>query len=248
MSRLRHTNKLFLDSRYALSDGSFLIPGEAILMEPSSRCWLSEFTCVASWDTIDSTNNRLAVRENGVNRLLTIPSGPHDLESLRSDLETQLNSGAPAGYGPYTVTRTSSGTGGSTFRTFTITTAGAAFGIPTADNKLSNIVNFPLGDFDATIQVSTFVDVRRVHSIYLHTDFGGNNCVAPTGVRSVLAKIPVTVPYGGLLHYVTSGNEHDFVECGSSCLSSIRIRLCDITGTELNLNGTSWSCTLIFEK
>ena len=45
-------SKVFLDSRYALADGTFLIPGETILLEPNSRMWLGEFTCVASWDTL----------------------------------------------------------------------------------------------------------------------------------------------------------------------------------------------------
>ena len=246
----RHTTKLFLDSRYSLPDGTFLIPGEAILMEPSSRCWLSEFTCVASWHTIDESNRRFGVIEGGEYRTCLLPVGPHDLESLRTALEDAMNLGSPPGYGPYTVARTSSGTSGSTFRTFTVSTADGSlpFKIPLASNDLRNIVSWPFGELYLVQQTSSFVDVRRVHSIYLHTSFGNNNVVTPTGVRSVLAKIPVTAGYGGLVHYVTSGSEHDHVECGTAALSSLKIRLCDVTGRELDLQGTSWSCTLIFEK
>ena len=60
-----HISKVFLDSRYALADGTFLIPGESILLEPNSRVWLGEFTCVASWDTLDDTNNTFSVVEMG---------------------------------------------------------------------------------------------------------------------------------------------------------------------------------------
>ena len=61
-----HISKVFLDSRYALADGeTFLIPGETILPEPNSRVWLGEFTCVASWDTLDETNNTFSVVESG---------------------------------------------------------------------------------------------------------------------------------------------------------------------------------------
>ena len=246
----RHTTKLFLDSRYSLPDGTFLVPGEAILMEPSSRCWLSEFTCVASWHTIDESNRRFGVVEGGSHRTCVLPVGPHDLESLRTAMETAMNASRPAGAGPYTVVRTSSGTSGSTFRTFTVSTAAGSlpFQIPLASNDLRHIVSWPFGDLNIVQHTSTFVDVRRIHSLFLHTSFGSNNCVTPTGVRGVLAKIPVTAGYGGLVHYVTSGSEHDHVECGTSALSSMKIRLCDVAGRELDLQGTSWSCTLVFEK
>jgi len=78
-----HISKVFLDSRYTLDGETFLIPGESILLEPNSRVWLGEFTCVASWDTLDETNNTFLVVESGYYRTVTLPTGPHDLESAR---------------------------------------------------------------------------------------------------------------------------------------------------------------------
>ena len=92
------------------------------------------------------------------------------------------------------------------------------------------------------------MDVRRVHSLYVHSNFGNHNCVSPTGVRSVLAKIPVQVGYGGMVHAQMSGSEHDFVEAGCRSLSTIKLTLHDAAGGELDLKGTSWSCTLVFER
>ena len=72
--------KIFLDSRYALADGSIEIPG-GLLLEPTNKCCLGEFSCVSSWDTIDSTNNRLYVEEKLpplfaiYKRIVLIPSG-----------------------------------------------------------------------------------------------------------------------------------------------------------------------------
>ena len=109
--------------------------------------------------------------------------------------------------------------------------------IPSSENRLRNICDWP--DLTvSTTQTSTFVDVRRVHSLYLHSDFGDHNCVAPTGVRNVLAKIPVSVGYGGLA----------YVEAGTHALSSVRLSLHDAAGRPLDLKGTSWSCTLIFAR
>ena len=57
-----HISKVFLDSRYAQPDSeTFLIPGESILLEPNSRVWLGGFRCVASWDTLDESNNNFSV-------------------------------------------------------------------------------------------------------------------------------------------------------------------------------------------
>jgi hypothetical protein len=250
MATRQHVSKVFLDSRYVLPDGTFAIPGESILLTPDTRCWLSEFTAVCSWDTLDSSNRLFQVVENGTERLVGIPAGPHDLESLRAAMEAELNGlDKTAGVGDYTVERVSTATGGSTFRAFQVSLSSGTFAIPFEFNTLRSIVDFPTGDTAAAAHKSGFVDVRRVHNIFLHTrGLGNNSCVTPTGSRSVLAKIPVLVGYGGLIHYTASGLEADFVECGSSALSTLRVELRDAAGRQLDLKGTSFSLTLVFER
>ena len=111
-----HISKVFLDSRYAQPDSvTFLIPGESILVEPSSRVWLGEFTAVASWDTLDESNNSFAVVEARQYRTVLLPTRPRDLESLRAAIEEGLNDAPREGMGTYTVSRVSTGNGGSTF-------------------------------------------------------------------------------------------------------------------------------------
>jgi len=110
-------------------------------------------------------------------------------------------------------------------------------------------VSFPYGENQLYYQASSFVDVRRTHNIYIHAPgFGSGTTVSPTGTRSVLAKVPVLVGYGSLVHWVMSGSEHDCVLVGTHAISNIQLRLCDVEGNELDLKGTSWSCTLIFER
>lgn len=243
----RHISKLFIDSRYTLPDGSFVVPGEQISLRPETKIWLGEFTCVASWDTIETgVNDTFVVDELGTPRTITVPSGPHDLESLREAIETQLNAAPGPGMGTYTVTRVSTGTGGSTYRSFRISCDLGTFSV--ASNKLEDIVSWPTGGVALAAHTSTFVDVRRVHSIYLHCDFGNHNAVSPTGVRGLLAKVPVLTGYGGLVHHTSSGSEHDFIESGSHSLSTFKITLHDVAGRLLNLQGTSWSATMVFER
>lgn len=235
-----HISKVFLDSRYALADGTFLIPGEAITLEPDSRVWLGEFTCVASWDTIDHSNNTFVVVESGQHRLVSIPTGPHDIESLREAIQAAL------GFG-YTVERVSTGTGGNTFRALQVNRSSGTFRIPESTNALRSICNWPSG-WEASSHTSSFVDVRRVHSVYIHSSLGSHNCISPTGARTVLAKIPVSVGYGGLVQAQMSGSEHDFVLAGCHAISSLRLSLHDAAGHPLDLKGTSWSCTIIFAR
>ena len=169
--------KIFLDSRYALADGSIEIPG-GVLLEPTNRVWLGEFSCVSSWDTIDSTNNRLYVEERVpavpavYRRVVIIPSGVYDVDSLAAAMTTALNGPAKTpGMGTYSVTRTS-GSSGSISRTYTVACDGSFFKIPDEwyvryflfDNKASAVTcstnrlfSFRAGSEWATTLTSTFV-------------------------------------------------------------------------------------------
>ena len=107
--------KVFIDSRYALADGSIEIPGGGLLLDPSDRCWLCEFSTVASWDTIDATNNAVYVIEqlpggDNNHRAILLSEGPHDLDSLADATQTALNGiGKAAGSGTHSVSRVSTG-------------------------------------------------------------------------------------------------------------------------------------------
>jgi hypothetical protein len=56
--RLR-TTKVFVDSRYAIGPGGssilYEIPGGGVELGTNARCFVSEFTCVCAWPTIDQT-------------------------------------------------------------------------------------------------------------------------------------------------------------------------------------------------
>ena len=98
-------SKLFLDSRYTLPDGSFQVPGDALELNPDRRCWLGEFACVVSWNTIDQTNRELVVIENSVQRTAYLAMGVHDLSSLQTAFENSLNEDVPVGVSAYKIGR-----------------------------------------------------------------------------------------------------------------------------------------------
>jgi len=240
----RKTTKIFVDSRFAIyGDGTasilFEIPGGGVELGPHARCYVSEFTCVAAWATIDETNRYQTVVEDGTPRMLALPTGAHDLDSFAAALEEQLGAG-------YTVERVSAGTGGSTFRLLQVSREAGNFGLP--ESPMSKIVRFP-GVGLGPVQTSSFVDLRRCHNIFVHSpSFGNYNAVAPGGIRTCLCKIPVDTGYGGLVRWSTSGSEYDYIECGVRSLHTLRLELRDGEGQLLDLAGTSFSLTLLFSE
>ena len=83
------TSKVFIDSRYASSSNGpsleYEIPG-GVPMQPTTKVWLSEFTCVASWHTLDASNQKVFLTEGVEERVLELPGGVYDLESFRATL------------------------------------------------------------------------------------------------------------------------------------------------------------------
>ena len=258
-------SKVFLDSRYCLPDGSIEIPGGGLLLDPSDRCWLAEFSTVASWDTIDESNDTLFVIEAGnVLRRIPLGHGAHDLDSLASDMQARLNGAGKTLSGSYSVQRVSSGQAGSTFRNYLVWHSSGQFQLPgeaqiraiwfngdrrAVTNSTNTLFAFPTGDTFAADHRSGFVDLRRVHSIYIHAPgFGSGNCVGVTGARDILAKVPCDVGYGGAIHWYMSGSEHDSVECGVNPITLIKIEPRDVAGNLIDLNGTHWSATILFDR
>ena len=130
--------KIFIDSRFlALGNSSsfdYELP-EVLELPKDTVAFVTEFTTVASWDTVSaSRNNQLYVVENVGSvyhaRTVTLPSGAYDSETLRVVVENALNGAGKFVTGNYNVQRSSSaGTVntaslGAAFRYFTITISG----------------------------------------------------------------------------------------------------------------------------
>ena len=128
------TTKVYIDSRCVTTkNGSSIeyeIPG-GVDLKLTTRVWLSEFTCVAAWHTLDATTNTLFLLEGDFHRALELPQGVYDLESFRAAIETVLNSANKAAtMGTYTVTLVTSGSGGGTMRILRVSCSSGVFAIP----------------------------------------------------------------------------------------------------------------------
>jgi hypothetical protein len=244
--RLR-TTKVFVDSRYAVGGGGssilFDIPGGGVELGPNARCFVSEFTCVCAWPTIDESNrHQVVVTGAGSVYSLALPIGSYDLDSFALALQEALIQEVAIGF---KVERTGVGSTGSTQQLLRVSHPLINFKL--VDSPLSRIVTFP--QVSANSHVSGFVDLRRAHNIYVHSpSFGNYNTVAPGGVRTVLCKIPAEVGTGGLVRWSTGGSSFDYIECGVRSLHVLRLELKDADGNLLDLQCTSFSLTLLFAE
>jgi len=155
---LSRVTKAYVDSRYSTGDGKTFSLHGGLNMHPDTKMWLSEFSCVASWDTIDETNNKLEVVDGSPldQRIIEIPQGPHDIDSLREALEVALNAN---GFGTYTVTKVSTGASGSTYRSFDVTNPLNFAILDGSRSSLMKVVNFPGASTLDIGHKSTFIDL-----------------------------------------------------------------------------------------
>ena len=131
MDRLS-VRKLYIDSRYrasgTASNFEYELP-QTVELPKNTRAFITEFTGVNGWDTVNSSNNQVYLLEQwGVqwaNRIVTIPENPYDTDGLRAVLESRLNDSKRV-YGTYSVTRStangdaSSAASGTAYRFFTV--------------------------------------------------------------------------------------------------------------------------------
>ena len=65
---------------------------------PNARCFVSEFTAVCAWPTLDETNRYQTVIVGGVAHVLSLPAGSYDLDSFADALQTALRDVAHMGF------------------------------------------------------------------------------------------------------------------------------------------------------
>ena len=143
--------KIIVDSRAFLNNapaqsGTFQLP-QIIELYGSQALYLQSFHCVASWLSIDATNDPMYMIENGVTtvaRAVKLPHAAYDADSLATQLQSALNGTDKTVQGTYTVTRVVSSDAAvvtsalATARLYQITLTNANFWIPDDSNLQSS--------------------------------------------------------------------------------------------------------------
>jgi hypothetical protein len=260
-------------SNYEIDLGDQLDLGERPI------AWITEATLVSSWPTIqEGRNNKLYVVEansgtppGGTVRVCPVTPGAYDAETLRVALEAALNTGRPAAQNAYTVTRsnslgtTSTSSLGAAYRYYTVSCAvGSSFFIPTDEwlkqnysapgfdplnpQSLNEIVSFQTTSLSQS-HISSFVDLRGVHTAYIHMPgFTAYSTLAPGGRRTAVAKIPIDAAYGTVVSWEHPGAGHDFIDVGSQSIRTLSVELRDARGNFIDTMGAEWSFTIVFSQ
>jgi hypothetical protein len=239
--------------------------------------WITEVTLVSSWLTIQvGRNEKLYVVEKnsgtpaGAVRVCPVTPGTYDAETLRVALEAALNNGRPAAQAAYTVTRsnslgtTSASSLGAAYRFYTVTCGTGSTILPTDDwlkahhtasafdpqnpQSTNEICKFTSETFSQT-QVSSFVDLRGVHTAFLHMPgFTSYSTICPGGRRTAVAKIPIDAAYGSVITWQHSGGGHDYIDVGAQSIRTLTVELRDARCNIIDLQGSHWSFTIVFSQ
>ena len=99
----------------------------------------------------------------------------------------------------------------------------------------------PAANF-GTVFSSSFVDLRRVHAVYLHSlDICNMSSMAPRGIRTCIAVIPVTQGYGGMTVWTANSTANDFIEPATRTFKRLSFELRTARGDPINLQGGHWT-------
>ena len=91
-----------------------------------------------------------------------------------------------------------------------------------------------------------FVDLLSHHNVYVHSNLSSFNVCGPQGGSSdILCKVPVNSSYGTTIFHAVSSPQ-DFADVGRRTISSISFAIRDAYGNDIDLQGASWSLSLVF--
>ena len=93
---------------------------------------------------------------------------------------------------------------------------------------------------------TNFIDLTPVKNIYLHcNEISNYNQLTVAGNSSIVKKVPVNVPYLGIINDNELSAE-DYIDVSGKMLRRLNIRLSDHRNNTINLNGVDISFTLTF--
>jgi hypothetical protein len=224
--------EVFLNSTYGVHQGdsyfndvSFQLQ-RPIIAPPGYSLYLTclSATIPVSWTVLNQSNNSLLIDDT----LFVLESGNYSAAFLNSELKRLLNGYLTVEYNFATLK-------------FTLTSPQPV----TISGGLCAILGITENEVGSVFHTKNTIDLSGVNSIYVLTDFVGNNVdTRPGQCASVLCRIPVTAPPLGCVQYFdNNGVGSAGLLIQDSSLSSIRIRLEDEYRLPLNAS-IFWELTL----
>ena len=69
--------------------------------------------------------------------------------------------------------------------------------------------------------------------------------MGPMGIRTCIAVMPVTQPYGGMTIWQGSGNAHDFIEPATRSLKRMSFEVRSFRNDIINFQGGHWTAVFV---
>ena len=248
---------------------------ETVQLEENMLCQIHEVSIPHSWYSINSTNNNLYFRHQvippgviaGITyRKISIPEGNYTAVDLAQTIEIALNLlvdtvDRPNTYSIIYNSSTNKYTFSSNYSTviFVVLTDGEVAPLagsvsdPVDVNNLSSINRVignttPATDAYTNVApyVTNFIDLVAFKNLYLHCNEISNcNQLTGAGNSSIVKKVPVNVPYLGVINDNELSAE-DYINVSGKMLRRLNFRLTDHLNQIVNLNGVDISFTLTF--
>lgn len=267
-----YINKIMIDSKFRLpsskSTSNFSIElNESIQLGDNVGCVLSDCVIPHTWFNITDINCKLYLRYiiGGVttDKILTFPGRNYTIYKFTQVLQDLLNTARAS-----TFTVTSDTSDGSveietsvdslTFKIFSDTEVatrvsgtwtGPFYAVHELNSISANIRNTDLitATYSKTSPyVSGFVDLNPIHAIYI-TSFKLSTFqnIGPRNTRNVLKKILINSNFGETNTYEWITAE-DYTDVSNTNLKILDFTLEDSSGNDIDLNGATVSCSLLF--
>ena len=106
---------------------------------------------------------------------------------------------------------------------------------------ISTVENYPF----VTSFVTPFIDIINHHNVYLHSSLASFSTLGPRGQSDIICKIPANASWGSTINHNVS-SAVDYIDVSKRNLTSIRFAIKDANGHTINLNGASFSLSLVF--
>ena len=256
------------------SDFTIDLP-ETVQLEENMLCQIHEVSIPHSWYSINNTNNNLyfmhqvlppSTPQGITYRKIKIPQGNYTAVDLAQAMTLAINTLVDVGGRPntYSITYNTS-TNKFVFTSnyadviFVVLTDGEIAPVANVftdpvDVNILNSINSVLGNTtpatDAYTNVapftSGFVDLAPFKNLYLHcNEISNYNQLTVVGNSSIIKKIPVNVPYLGVIN----DNELstvDYIDVSNKMLRRLNFRITDQFNKVVDLNGVDISFTLTF--
>ena len=266
--------KVYTDSRMRTegTNASYTIDlKQNIECPPNTVAFLDDVTIPHTWYSVAENNRYLYIAERAPGnvytvRRLDIPQQNYNIDTYKDALESALNSNLPPNIpATYAIAKNQ--------QTHTLTIAAPSTSVfhflsdkeielndqaqLAIDKARPQSGNNVIRNFDSNMGASalnyTYTDVfstgwldfLNVHDIYIYSSLVKMDSLGPNNQTGILAKCPVSQSYGSTIHERLQ-SEHDYTEVGVTSISQIKLSIRDAHSNLINLNGSSWSATIIF--